>query len=233
MKRFYDKAAVAARGDAFAIELDGREVKTPEKRQSLSPTKALAEAICGEWKAQGNRVVPESMPLTRLQNTAIDRVAARRDDLIAQLVTYAGTDLLCYRAEYPPDLAQQQADIWQPLLDWVQKNHEMTLKVTSGILPVEQAAGELAKLEGFLKETDSFRLAAFHNITALCGSVSVALNLLGGNLTADGAWTAALLDENYQARQWGLDDEAVLRQKNMKAELDMAVQFLILIADRS
>ena len=89
---------------------------------------------------------------------------------------------------------------------------------------------DVAQLEEILRETDSFRLAAFHNITTLCGSVSVALNVFGGNITAEQAWAAAELDENYQIAQWGRDDEARVRQDNMKAELDAAVRFLDLMS---
>ncbi len=223
MKRFYEKATVVKRDNGFLVELDGREVKTPEKRQNISPTKVMADAICQEWNDQGDNVEPDSMPIAKIQNTAIDRVETRRHDLIAELVKYAGTDLLCYRAEFPEALVKLQADTWQPLLDWVSAKHDITLKVTTGILHVEQ---DVAQLEKLLQAIDSFRLAAFYNITTLCGSVSVALNVLGGNITAEQAWAAAQLDENYQIAQWGIDDEAKNRHDNMKAELDAAVRFL-------
>lgn len=230
MKRFYEKASIVAHDRGFLVELDGREVKTPEKRQNLSPTKAVAEAICQEWNEQGEKINPDSMPIAKLQNTAIDRVETRRGDLIAELVKYANTDLLCYRADFPEDLVKQQAEAWQPLLDWVSKTHDITLKVTTGILHVEQ---DVARLEKILQNIDSFRLAAFYNITTLCGSVSVALNVLGGNITAQQAWSAAELDENYQIAQWGIDDEAKVRQDNMKVELDAAARFLDLMSGAS
>lgn len=230
MKRFYEKASIVAHDRGFLVELDGREVKTPEKRQNLSPTKAVAEAICQEWNEQGEKINPDSMPIAKLQNTAIDRVETRRGDLIAELVKYANTDLLCYRADFPEDLVKQQAEAWQPLLDWVSKTHDITLKVTTGILHVEQDVARLGKI---LQNIDSFRLAAFYNITTLCGSVSVALNVLGGNITAQQAWSAAELDENYQIAQWGIDDEAKVRQDNMKVELDAAARFLDLMSGAS
>ena len=233
MKRFYNQASVVVQGPGFGIELDGREVKTPEKRPNLSPTKAMAEVICQEWNDQQDKVNPDSMLMAKLQNTAIDRVETRRGDLIAELVKYAGTDMLCYRADFPEDLAQRQADTWQPLLDWVMDVHDITLKVTTGIIHVEQDPGQLVKLRHYLEGVDSFRLAAFYNITTLCGSVSVALNVLGGNITAEQAWQAAQLDENFQIEHWGLDEEAEIRQENMKTELDAATRFLALCPDHS
>ncbi len=229
MKRFYKFATVVKAGQGFLVELDGRVVKTPEKRPNFSPTRSLAEAVCREWNDQGDRVNPDSMPMAKLQNTALDRVEIRRGDLIGELVKYADTDLLCYRADYPQDLARRQEDLWQPLLDWVSERHGVTLKVTTGILHMAQEAAQLARLEKYLQGLDSFRLAAFYNITTLCGSVSVALNVMGGNISADEAWGAAQLDENYQIDAWGNDDEAKIRQDNMKAELDAATRFLNLL----
>ncbi len=229
MKRFYKQAAVVSTDRGFLVELDGRALKTPEKRLNISPTRSLATAICREWNGQGDRVNPDSMPMAKLQNTALDRVETRRGDLIGELVKYADTDLLCYRADYPQDLARRQETLWQPLLDWVSDRHGVTLKVTTGILHLAQEAAQLARLEQYLQGVDSFRLAAFYNITTLCGSVSVALNVLGGNISADGAWEAAQLDENYQIENWGNDDEAAHRLNNMKAELDAAIRFLDLL----
>jgi len=229
MKRFYKAAAVVAHDQGFLVELDGKEIKTPKKRPNLSPRKELAEAICAEWNDQSDKVDPAGMLMAKLQNTAIDRVHTRRDDVITELVKYAGTDLLCYRAKFPEDLVQHQTDVWQPLLDWVRDTHDITLIVTTGILHVQQDAGALEKLDVFLGGLDSFHLAAFYNITTLCGSVSIALNVLGGNVSAEQAWDAAQLDENYQITQWGSDDEAIFRQENMKKELNSAIDFLALL----
>ena len=226
MKRFYDKAEVVSLADGYGIELDGRAVKTPEKRDNISPTKALAEAICQEWNDQGDKVAPDQMPIAKLQNTAIDRVETRRDDLIEELVKYSGTDLLCYRAEFPEELARRQVALWQPLLDWLKQEHDVTLKVTCGIIPVDQDPEELDKIRKFLQRLDSFHLAAFYNITTLCGSVTIALNVYAGIITVDQAWEAAQLDDAYQIEQWGIDDEAKIRTDNMKAELDGAAEFL-------
>ena len=72
------------------------------------PSRKLAEAIAEEWLAQGEKVKPETLPLTRLANTAIDVVAKRRAAIVGDILKYAGTDLLCYRADHPPVLIQDR-----------------------------------------------------------------------------------------------------------------------------
>ena len=71
-RRFYKTVTVT--GDN-AIALDGKPIKTPMKAALRLPARVLAEAVAAEWEAQGAEINPASMPLTRLANTAIDRVA--------------------------------------------------------------------------------------------------------------------------------------------------------------
>ena len=78
------------------------------------------------------------MPLTRLAATAIDRTADRRDETIAETANYAGTDLVCYRADHPPSLAARQHTAWQPLIDWAAGRYAARLAVTTGIVPQPQ-----------------------------------------------------------------------------------------------
>ena len=64
-KRFWTKASVAPVDEGFTIELDGRAVRTPLKTLLTMPSRALAEGVAAEWDAQEERIVPDTMPLTR------------------------------------------------------------------------------------------------------------------------------------------------------------------------
>ena len=104
-KRFYKKASVGSGKDRqFPVLLDGRPVKTPKKIALQLPTKALAEAVAAEWQAQAQRIDPTLMPLTRLANTTLDAVTGQEVEVRADVVRYAGSDLICYRAEQPQSL---------------------------------------------------------------------------------------------------------------------------------
>ena len=97
-----------AGGQGYGVALDGKPVKTPAKRDLIVPNAALAAAIAAEWNAQGDEVRPAQMPLTQIANTAIDRVTPQRAPVVRQIAKYAGTDLVCYRAERPPELAERR-----------------------------------------------------------------------------------------------------------------------------
>ena len=59
--------------------------------------------VAAEWERQRETIDPADMPLTRLLNSAIDGVAHTMAETRADILSYAGSDLLCYRAEEPDD----------------------------------------------------------------------------------------------------------------------------------
>ena len=208
MKRFYEKAAVMPEGDGYAIALDGRSVKTPLSHSLKVPVLALAEAIAGEWRAQTEKIDPECMPLTRLANTALDRVSRMREAVIGQLLDYASADLLCYRVATPLDLVRRQQTYWQPIVDWAAEALSAPLRVTQGIVAVPQPSEALAALRHKLDGYDDWVLTGLQGIVTVTGSLLLGLAVLEGRLSAEQAVTASQLDELYENELWGDDAEA-------------------------
>jgi chaperone required for assembly of F1-ATPase len=231
VKRFYKTAGVTETADGFGVALDGKPVRTPAKHPLTVPTRALAEAIAEEWHVQGETVDAKRLPLTRVASIAVDLVAPRREAVVAEVVKYAGTDLVCYRAEQPSDLAARQHATWQPLIDWAALRFDAPLTVTAGILPVSQPPTTLKAFETAVAAYDSHRLAALHLATAACGSLVVALALIEGRLDAEAAFTAAELDESYEIERWGEDAEQARRRKGLGEEIALAARFVALLAD--
>lgn len=231
MKRFYKQAAVAdaAGPDGWTVLLDGKPLRTPAKLPLAVPTRALAEAIAAEWQAQAAEVVPRTMPLTQLSSTAIDGVRARPTEVADAAAAYAGTDLLCYRADHPQELAERQSRAWQPLLDWAALRYDALLRPTTGIRHVSQEEGALKALRAALDGLDEWRLTALQNAVGICGSLVVALALLEGKLDAHAAFDVSQLDETFQIEQWGEDAEAAARRKALLDDLVVTERFLALL----
>src|SRR5688572_30625978 len=121
MKRFWKEALPRPRADGWAIELDGRPLRTPAKAELLLKSERLASAVAREWAEAGETVDPRAMPLTGLANAAIDRVEPDPDAFAAGLATYGESDLLCYRAASPAGLVERQSVEWDPLLAWARR----------------------------------------------------------------------------------------------------------------
>ncbi len=225
-KRFYKAAAVAGDDTAgYGIELDNRTVKTPAGRKLKVSSRALAEAICEEWNAQGDTIVPASLSLTKLANSAIDGVMGNEARVAADILSYAATDLLCYRASHPEGLASLQAKLWDPILAWVGANYGAPFLISKGINHIAQPAASLEAIRRALLSFDAFKLAALHVMTSLTGSCLIALAHVAGHLDTAAAWTAAHADEDWQVSQWGQDFEAAERRKRRLQEFVNASKF--------
>jgi chaperone required for assembly of F1-ATPase len=231
MKRFYQNASASAAPDGgYTVLLDGKAVKTPKRAMLSLPNLPLAEAIAEEWRRQRDNIDPKTMPLTRLAFAAIDVVTPERARVADQVLKYAETDLLCYRAEDPPELVARQTRAWDPLLDWGAENYGARLKIGCGIKHIPQPPKALAGLKQAIVRHDEFELAALHTATTITGSLILALALAEEELSAGDAFAVATLDETFQAEKWGRDAEAEKRRQRLLSELTAAEVFLRLLS---
>ncbi|MBV9548293.1 MAG: ATPase [Alphaproteobacteria bacterium] len=226
MRRFYKNVSVAEAEDGFRVMLDGRPVKTPAKNMLALGTLALAEAIAEEWRGQGDIIEPVSMPFLKLANTVIDGVAANRAEVIAAILRFGENDLLCYRTHQPPELAQRQAEGWDPVLVWARRRYGVEFVVVEGCAHQEQPPATLASFRAALEKHDSFSLTALHVVASITGSVVLALALAEGELVPVQVFALSRIDEDYQASKWGRDHEAEVRASNLARELDKAAEFI-------
>jgi chaperone required for assembly of F1-ATPase len=224
-RRFYAQAAVRDDPAGVAIVLDGRPIRTPARRMLAAPAWPLAEAIAAEWRAQADFIDPAAMPLTRLANTVIDGVAAAQDEVIAEVVKYLGSDLVCYRAISPDGLVARQARHWDPVLAWAKQELGADFAVGQGIIHVPQSADAVARARAALPR-DPWRLGAVHVITTLTGSALIALAVGRGDLGLDAAWAAANVDEDWNMDAWGRDELALKRRAFRFAEVEAAAMVL-------
>jgi len=233
MKRFYKTAGTAPAADdargGFLITLDGKPVRTPAKAHLVVPVEGLAAAIAAEWQAQGEVIDPRGMGLMTLACTTLDRVRPQRSMVVDEVLRFAGTDLLCYRASGPDKLVERQHRAWQPLLDWAAMEFDAPLRVTAGVMPVEQDEQSIRALGRAVERLDDFRLVVLHSVTALTGSLVAGLALIHGRIDTATAWDISRIDADYQIEQWGADAEAEQVAANARAALETAGRLLALL----
>jgi chaperone required for assembly of F1-ATPase len=219
--RFYETVGFAPADGGFVLTLDSRPARTPGKHPLVVPTEALAGELAAEWAAQAERIDPATMPLTRIVNVARDRVAGEMAEVRADIVRYAGSDLICYRASGPDSLVDRQNEIWSPLIDWARNDLGVRLILVEGIVHVPQEPGAMIEIDRAVAPLDTLHLAALHTATTLTGSAIIALALQRGRLSAEEAWAAAHVDEDWQMEHWGRDEVAqalrAARWREMKA----------------
>ena len=138
MKRFYTNVTVEPAEGGWRAALDGRGIRTAGGKPQIVPTRALAEALAGEWAAQGDKIDAAAFPLRDLADLALDVVAGDRAEAERAILAYAETDTLCYRADPDEPLYHRQQEMWEPLLKGIESRHTVRFARISGIIHRQQ-----------------------------------------------------------------------------------------------
>lgn len=221
-KRFYERAEAVEAEGGWELRLDGKSARTPARHLLKSASRVVMEAIAAEWGAQGERIDPAAMPMTRLLNVALDAAPDRAREVADDIVKYSGSDLLCYRAAEPDSLVAAEDAAWNPVIDWAREALGARLALAQGVMFARQSPEAVEAVRAVVDGArDPLTLAALHSMTSLTGSAVLALAVWKGRLTAEQAWTAAHVGEDHQMKVWGADAEALARRaarwKDMQA----------------
>lgn len=226
-RRFYKNVTAAPVEGGFRLELDGRAARTPARHPLVVPHKRLVDALVEEWGAQDEVIDPALMPITRLVNSTIDGVAQAMDEVRADLVKYASSDLLCYRADGPDALVALQDQLWDPVLAHFQARYGVRFALAQGVNYVTQPEDVMVQVRADVAQIeDAFVLAGVHSLTTITGSALLALAHLKGHMSFDALWAAAHVDEDFQMRHWGQDSEALARRAARHQDGQAAAQLL-------
>lgn len=226
-KVFWSEVSVSPVDGGWQVALDGRPVRSPARQLLVLPGRALAERVAAEWRAQEGEIRPETMPATRMANSALDKLSKARAAVLDDLAGYGATDLLCYRAEAPEALIARQDAGWDPVLLWAAGHYGARLIATRGLVPVEQHPAALARLRAALERQDDFALAALHDLIMLSGSLVLALAVAVGHLAPERAFALSRIDEHWQREQWGSDSAAEEAETARAQAFSEAAAFLV------
>lgn len=230
MRRFYKQAAAGTAPGGHTVRLDGNMLRTPLRHPVIVSGALLAGALAAEWEAQGDEIKPATMPLTQLVCTMIDKAGGHeRPEMEAEIVKYAGSDLVCYLATHPADLLAQQESLWHPLLAWMQDEYGATLIPVRGIKYTVQDAAALQKIAAVVAAMDAASFTVAQVVTGITGSAVIGLCMAAGRIGVAQAYAAATVDEVYQLEKWGEDTLARQRLQRIEAELVSVEKFMFLI----
>lgn len=230
-RRFWTDVAIVANADGYLLTLDGRKVRTPAGEPLALPTRALAERVAAEWRAQKTAIDPASMPATRTANAAIDKVRGDHARIVEMIAAYGDSDLICYRAESPQELVAREAAAWDPLLEWAALRFDARLQICRGVIHRPQPAPALAALTGAVAALPSFELAALHDLVALSGSLVIGLAVTESVDAPELLWQHSRIDEDWQIAQWGADEEARAQAENRRQGFLEAAAFHACLRD--
>lgn len=221
--------SIACKDGLYSILRNERPLKTPAGKAYSMPQEKLAEAIMAEWEAQGDKIIPASMPLTQLLATSLDIIGKDKEKTQKGLIAYIPTELLCYHAEKPEPLVEKQNNIWKPYLDWCEEAFGAKFKISTDLMPIEQDQKTIDKLTEIINGYDDMMLSGLSCATDCSGSIVLGLALVEQFNTAAEIFEACELDTKDQATRWGDDPETIERHKNMQFELDACEKWIGLL----
>ncbi|MGL5446560.1 MAG: ATP12 family chaperone protein, partial [Rhabdaerophilum sp.] len=226
-KRFYETVTTAPTEGGHALLLDGKPARTKGKNPLAAPNASLAKLIAAEWAAQDEFIDPATMPLTRIAHAALDHVSGAMQEVRADILKYAASDLVCYRAADPVGLVELQERLWNPVLAHIEARYGASFVLSEGVRHVTQPDTSLRSLEPRLETiTEPMALAALHVLTTISGSALIAISVADGMLDAASGFDAGECDADYEAGIWGFDEEAAERRANRLADFAAATQLL-------
>lgn len=210
-KRFFKQTGIESTSDGlYGITLDGKRVKTPNRKELTVKTPGLAKCLAHEFNMQENVIRPATMPLMVLACSAIDVSSESRGQLYDELLRYLKTDTLCYKNPISSKLYQSQVKLWDPII----KNFENIfgkISVQESMKSTNHPKGTVDNVRIELDKFDEFELAALESLTGELKSLILALSLLKNlnntsNLVISGQDAVQLsrLEEEHQIQEWGL-----------------------------
>lgn len=234
MKRFYKDVSITSTPNGYEIHLDGKPVRTPTRNILLTKIKLLADNMAEEWREQGEKICPDTMPLTQLVMTSIDKISPQRSDHQAEILDYLDTDLLCYRAPETENFGRRQKEIWDPVLEWFAERYGTSLSTTTQLNTLQQPLLAHERVKAEVEKLDDLRFTILHLLTAETGSLILGLAFLNEAPDQEQVFQAALVEdllraEIYLEEIYGASPDQEKRRAKLRSELRGAALLLALL----
>ena len=227
MKKSWEKVSIKKIShNSFQIMLDERILQTPLKRELVLPNLNLTQEIVKEWDQDSKNINTETMIFYGLMSTSLDKIIDNRNLYINDILDYIDTDLICYRAENPKELVELQKNKWDPIILIIEKYIGTKIQVFQGILPKKQDTTAHSKLNNLINQFNIFEISALHRITNITGSIFLSLCVLKKDISKNEIFELSFLDELWQEKNWGFDEENSQKRKEISIELNRSIIFL-------
>ena len=235
MKRFYKLVSSKKTNDGHVIQLDGKSIKTPLGQDMCAATKSLADAIILEWAGQEEKVKPETMPLTQILTTSLDKIRDR-EAITESCMRYLDTDLVCYWTKEPEELAKLQKENWGSWVKWFDSHFEVPLYTTKNIDAIKQDEEAHKRVWNYIESLDDSYFTILHIMTSLSGSLVLALAFSEGDISPQELFEASYLEELYRGKLYNEDLHGAAPNEEAEREAfhrdaNAAKQYLDLVND--
>lgn len=210
---------------SWVLLLNHKPYTTKAGQVVAVPTEALASSYQQEWNIRQGKYKNEEITFQTLIFTAIDKIAKDRSIFIKELVQYAATDLILYQQNYPDSLKEKETFFWTQWIEWVNELLETNFMPVFSLSAPPHDQQDLVKIENYFDEINDFDFSGLYALTQITGSVFLSLAFYEKELDQAQLLEACQLHENFQAMQWGKDQELEIGQLKMKKEIQLIATY--------
>ena len=230
MKKFWKNVCVKSKlKNSFEIFLDKRILKTPMQKNLIFSNHKMATETALEWNIDEKEINTDNMIFYGLMSTFIDKVKDDRVSYIENILGFVNTDLICYRADGPDELVDLQNSSWNPIISFIKKYIDVELKFFIGVMPSKQSLEIFIRLKTLINSFSDIEISALHRMTNLTGSIFISICILKGDVLKNEAFELSFLDELWQAKNWGVEEESLDKRDKIAKELNRIISFVELI----
>jgi len=227
MKKFWKKIEIRqSSSKKFHLLLDNKKLTTPMKKELVLPSEILVNEVLREWDQNSDNINIDDLVFYGVLSTAIDKVNLEKDAYVNDIIDFIDTDLICYRAESPNDLIALQNKSWNPILLLIEKYIDVKIKVFKGVMPSNQDQKVHTEIKKLISNLSDVQISVLHRITNLIGSIFLSLCILKKDLLKEDAFECSFLDELWQAKNWGHEEDASIKRNKIRFELNRLIHFV-------
>ena len=203
-KKFYKAATVAKVNDKYEIRLDQRKLRSPHGYVLELSSETLAHAVALEWDSQAEVLNPLIQPLSNLCFTSHDDVEELTAETIAEKsLKFLETDTVLYYMNEIPELAAQQEKKWGAIITWLNERFDIEIEHATGFSKPKISENAFPTLKNHIMSYEKSSLFAFEKMSNTLKSIILSLAVIDRHITCDEAVELALLEQRFQAKNWG------------------------------
>ena len=224
MKKFWKTVNIKELpNNKFQLLLDKKVLNTPIQNKLIFSNYDIAYQTSLEWNINSDILNTDDMVFFSIYSTAIDKISIDRKLFIDEIMEFIDTDLICYRAQKPIELFELQKVKWNPVLLNIKSYIDLEISVFEGVMPRKQNIRVHNQIQKLIKKFTDLELSILYRITNITGSIFISLCVLKREIFHDDLFELCYLDELWQAREWGFEEEASAKRDRLSKELNKIV----------
>lgn len=223
--------AVSEKEGDWRITLDQQPVTLPAGTILTVSSHVLAKKIAEEWQGciRNTPFEPDQLPITQLVATQLERVAPRRNEVVAQMTRIFLSDALFYRHGNDA-LGREQEKFFAMPRSVFEEAFRCILPWEIEIAPIDIAHDIVQRIEAKLRDCDDVTLTCLFVLASMTASLILSYAILKLKITIDAAVYCAFAERNAQIARWGRDPYHDVEQEACRSDIKHVLDFYALSA---